>query len=141
MRYSTDGVSDPRIVGAFMPVMPVTPKATTNTQVRIIGQPGTMGIRAPKPEALPETMAGSRANQPSYSSPDVIFPSLYWTPPDNMHVPVSLFRDNEMPVPAVDRYRLAQVAMQGRKKGGQNAQAWPPAVQRWSALSGAGGLA
>ena len=141
MRYTTDGVADPRVVGAFMPVMPVTPRATTYTQVRIIGQPGTMGIPAPKPHALPETMAGSRTNQPSYNSPDVIFPSLYWTPPDNMHVPVSLFRDNEMPVPALDRYRLAQVAMRQRRTGGQNAQAWPPAVQRWSALSGAGGFA
>ena len=119
---------------ALMPQCPVTPKATTNRQVRVVGQPGTLGIPVDKPNSLPP-VSQTRATQGSWQAPDVIFPSLYVTTPDNMHAPVSLFRDNQMPVPAIGAFgrvgRIASPAFKRRGIGGQTQIDWPAVVQRF----------
>jgi len=119
---------------AFMPGMPVTPRATTSRQVVLFGQPGTQGIPAPKPNALP-MVSQTRDMQGSYRSPDVIFPQLYYTTPENMHPPVSLFRDNQMPVPAISNWgrtgRIASPTFKRRGTGGEKQVNWPAVVQRF----------
>jgi hypothetical protein len=134
VRYFVQGV-DARSVGALMPIMPVTPKATTNTQVVIYGQPGTRGIHSPRPEAVPQGNSMVATTQPSNQAPDWIFPSTYFTTADNMHPPMGLFRDNPMPVPAVPAYRIARVKMNGRRIGSQVQVDQPAVVQRWSGIS------
>jgi hypothetical protein len=132
VRIWTQGPS--AAAGALTPTLPVTPRATTYRQVVIFGQPGTLGVPAPKPSALTQT-SQTRDTQPSWRAPDVIFPQLYYTPPINMHPPVSLFRDNQMPVPAVGNFggvgQLAPPAMKRRGMGGQKAIDWPAVVQRF----------
>lgn len=129
---------------AFMPGIPVSPKASSNRAVRITGQPGTAPIDVHKPKAIPPT-AMVRTNQGSYLSPDIIFPAIYIAHADNMHAPVSLFRDNQMPVPAVDMYnfprnssygapfagRVPSPAMRRRRMGTRLAMRWPAAPQVW----------
>lgn len=136
MRYSMDG-ADARTAGALMPIMPVTPRASTYTQVVITGQPGTQGIYAPHPEAIPpNSMVAS--TQPSHLAPDWIFPSLYWPGADNMHSPMSYYRDNEMPAPAIGSYRVPRVRMTGKRIGGSTQVMWPATVQRWPNRAGGG---
>jgi hypothetical protein len=125
--------------GALMPGMPVTARATTYRQVIITGQPGTLGVPAPKPNALP-MVSQTRDTQGSWRSPDVIFPSLYVASAANMHPPVSLFRDNQMPVPARGFFggvgRLAPTAFKRYGVGGQTAIDWPAVVQQFPTMSG-----
>ena len=132
--------AQPSASAALMPTMPVTPKATTNRQVVIYGQPGTQGIPAPKPNAV-IAVSQTRDMQGSWRSPDVIFPQLYYTTPANMHPPVSLFRDNQMPVPARGNFggvgRLAPTAFKRRGTGGQKAIDWPAVVPAWQNRVGA----
>lgn len=138
----------PRAAGPFMPALPPTPKAATNGGVYIYGQPGTLGIRSPRPAAA-VPISQNKLTQPSRCAPDVIFPSIYYTTPANMHAPVSLFRDNQMPVPARDLYkfpanpnfgapfagRVPRPGMRARKTGGRQQVTWPPAVLTWPTLS------
>lgn len=131
MRYTMNDPGVPHAVGALMPTPAVMPVSSKGALVRIFGQPGTMGVPAPHPSAIPETAAGIRANQPSRCAPDVLFPSIYYTTPENMHPPVALLRDNEMPVPAVRVYNLPRVAMRGRRVGGQNQVGQPAVAQTW----------
>jgi len=134
MRYWIMGSHPADPGGALMPTCPVTPRATTSRQVVVYGQPGTLGIPAPKPNGLP-MVSQTRDTQGSWRSPDVWFPSLYVTTPENMHAPVSLFRDNQMPVPAVGVFgrvgRIASPAFKRRGTGGQKAIDWPAVVQRF----------
>ena len=140
MRYWMLGAPPGPAGGALMPGMPPSARATTYWQVKIWGQPGTQGIPAPKPEGVVPT-SQNRRNQGSYNSPDVIFPSLYYTTPENMHAPVSLFRDNPLPVPAVGAFngvaRLPNPAMNRRPVAGRNAIGWPAVVTRWGSRNNA----
>ena len=133
MRYFVQGV-ETRTAGALMPVMPVTPRASTYPQVRISGQPGTQGIHSPRPPAIPPN-ALVPTTQGSNQAPDWFFPSIYYTTADNMHPPVSLFRDNQMPAPAIPHYRLPRVRMTGRRTGSAVEVGQPAVVQRWSGLT------
>ena len=132
MRYSMMNPQVPnRPVGALMPQPAIQPSASTNGLMRLEGYPGTLGIPGPKPAALPETANGWRGNQGSYNSPDVWYPSIYFPRADNCHPPVGLFRDNQMPVPAVRIYNLPRIAQKTRRVGGQSQMGMPAALQSW----------
>lgn len=132
MRYSMmDPKAAGRPLGALMPSPAIQPSASTNGLMRVHGQPGTHGIPAPKPAAIPPTASGTRANQPSYASPDVRFPSIYYTTAENCHGPAGLFRDNQMPVPAVRVYNMPRVSMRTRRVGGQSQVGQPAVAQTW----------
>lgn len=128
-------------VAALLPQMPVTPRATTYRQVVIYGQPGTQAIPSPRPRAL-VPISQQATTQPSACAPDVFYPSIYYTTAENMHVPVSLFRDNQLPVPAVGNYggvqTLPSQKMRPRRAGGQKQIGWPSVVQRWGSINGLG---
>jgi|GEM_PF-3522558 len=141
MRLTTSARGVPSAARVALLPVPAIGSAAFNSWGgrRITGQPGTQGIPSPKPVALPETMAGSRSNQPSYSAPDVLFPSIYYARPDAQdHPPVSLFRDNEMPVPAVRVQQLPHVSQRMRRVGGQTQVGQPAAVQTWPQWRGSG---
>lgn len=104
-RYFVMGVPPDARGTAWTPSVTISPASSSNRAVHIDGQPGTMGVSAPKPSALPPISA-TRATQRSWATPDVIFPSIYIARAANMHAPVSLLRDNQMPVPAVDLYKF-----------------------------------
>lgn len=132
MRYSMlDPRAPNRPLGALMPQPAIQPSASTNGLMHVFGAPGTMAVRAPKPGAIPETAAGSRTNQPSYNSPDVMYPSVYFPRADNCHPPVGLWRDNQMPVPAVRVYNMPRVAQKTRRTGGASQIGQPAVIQTW----------
>lgn len=136
MRYTVqDAGGPPGRAGALMPVPAVDAKASTGGLVRLFGAPGNMAVPAPKPAALvPISMI--RETQPSYVSPDVIYPSVYYPLPDNMHPPVALLRTNPMPVPSVTPYQLAGIAQRMRRVGGQSQVGQPQVVQTWPEWKG-----
>ncbi len=137
MRYSMNdpGGGPPGRAGAMMPVPAVDPKASTGGTVHVFGQPGTMGVPTPKPAALP-MISQTRATQPSWASPDVMFPSIYYTTPENMHPPVALLRTNPLPVPATPVYALARIAQRMRRVGGQSQIGQPQVSQTWPQWKG-----
>jgi hypothetical protein len=120
-----------RTAGALTPTLPTTPAGTTYPQVRVYGQPGTQGIPSPRPAAIPPN-AMVASTQGSHRAPDWFFPSIYYTTPANMHPPVGLFRDNELPVPATPLRALPRVRMRARRTGGATDIRQPAVVQRWS---------
>jgi hypothetical protein len=99
--------------------------------MHLVGHPGTMPVRTPRPNALPETAAGTRSNQPSAHAPDAMYPSIYYPLADNCHPPVGLFRDNQMPVPATRIYNMPRVAQKTRRVGGQSQIGQPAVIQTW----------
>lgn len=132
MRYSMlDPRAPGRPVGALMPQPAIMPTASSNGLMRVHGSPGTTPIRAPKPNALPQTAAGTRSNQPSYVSPDVMYPSIYYPTAEHCHPPVGLFRDNQMPVPARRVYNMPRIAQKTRRVGGQSQIGQPAVIQTW----------
>jgi len=141
MRYFTMNAPGGANAAALVPQLPVTPRALTYPQVRIIGQPGTQGISAPRPNSL-VPISQQSTTQPSNCAPNVIFPSIYYTTPDNMHPPVSLFRDNQLPIPAVGNYggvgALPQAKMRRRRTGSSEQIGWPATVSRWGSVNRVG---
>lgn len=134
MRYVVNGGWSPRVAPALTPSMPTTPVATTWGWSRVSGHPGTTPIPAPKPGV--HSISPSVLNQPSWCSPDVIFPALYRSDPDPAwrHTPV---RPMEMmPVPAVNLYNMPGVAQRSRRTGGRFQVAQPGVVQQWPDLLG-----
>ena len=140
MRFTMDTTGTPAsATGALLPIPAVASlNANTYGGTHIFGQPGTMGIPAPKPNSIPETAAGWRGNQGSYCSPDVWFPSIYYTTPENNHPPVNLLQDNPMPVPAVSPRQLPGISQRMRRVGGQNQVGQPGAIQTWPQWTGQG---
>jgi hypothetical protein len=139
VRYTTNdpGAGPPGRAGALMPIPAGDPKASTGGLVELYGQPGTRGIMAPKPTAIPPN-SYTRTTQPSYVAPDMIWPSTYYTTPANMHPPVALVRTNPMPVPAQSVYQLARISQRMRRVGGQSQIGQPQVVQSWPQWRGNG---
>lgn len=137
MRYTMNdpGAGPPGRAGALMPIPAMQPKASTGGLVRLVGHPGNRAVPAPKPAALP-MISQIRETQPSYVSPDAMFPSQYYPLADNMHPPVALLRTNPMPVPAIGVYQLARVSQRMRRVGGQSQIGQPQAVQAWPQWKG-----
>jgi hypothetical protein len=133
-RYCINGSWAPEVLPALLPGIPVSPTSTTWGWAGITGHPGTQAEPSPKPGV--HSISPSVLNQPSWCSPDVFYPSLYRTDPDVAwrHVPT---RPQEvMPVPAVNLYNMAGIAMRSRKVGGRYQVAQPSVVQTWPDLLG-----
>jgi hypothetical protein len=77
---------------------------------RIIGSPGTDAIPSPRPAGVPQGITHRTAGagyRGSEQAPELWFPSVYYYGRDSMsHAPVSVFSDNQMPMPAIDPKRL-----------------------------------
>lgn len=99
MRFRTLGPIR-RLGAAALPV-PAKDAHAYQSRGPIVGQPGTQGVPAPKPAAVPQDW--SRRLHGSSDAPEVIFPSLYYYGREAMtYAPVSVLSDNQLPVPAID---------------------------------------
>lgn len=141
MKYTTDNVPE-RGAGAFMPVLnaSVSARAPQWGMVEISGHPGDLAMPSPKPSALP---AGPlpRSAQPSQQSPDVWFPSVYFTRINNFHPAnntVRITSTNEVPIPARRFNLVAKIAQRAPRVGGLRQVTWPPAPQAWQNVSAGG---
>lgn len=138
MRYHMNMAGVPvNAMAALMPQPTTSTRASSGGLVRVHGYPGTQAVPSPRPGAIPPTSFDPRT-QPSHCSPDVMFPSIYYPTPENMHPPVSLLRDNPMPVPAVQIYNMAGVAQRMRRVGGQSQIGQPAVIQQWPQWRGTG---
>ena len=106
---------------------------------KIHGAPGTQGIPVQDPAAVREDV-NSLANTGQFSTscaPNVIFPSLYWEADfPKEHAPVSVFSDNQMPIPAIASAKFYTMNPFKARKGGQRQVRQPQVVQRWAGMNG-----
>ena len=134
MRLTVSAAGVPQHLRAALLPVPAgaSAKATTYGDVgrSIVGHPGNLAIPAPKPGALPETAAGWRGNQPSYASPDVRYPSIYYLARSN-RPPVPIRNHNPRPVPARNLWNMPRIAQKSRRIGGQSQIGMPAALQTW----------
>lgn len=106
------------------------------TSRSITGHPGDMGISSPKPAAIPPGPLNREA-QPSYNSPDTIFPSQYYNRIAGQSIAgVKYFSTNELPVPATAYNSIPQIAYRPARIGGVKAIGWPPSTPVWQTLNG-----
>lgn len=139
MKYTTDNVPE-RGRGAFMPVLNacVSARAPQWGMVQISGHPGDAPVASPKPSALPDGPL-MRSAQPSYNSPDVFFPSIYYTRIGNFgpaNNGVRITSTNEVPIPARRFVLVPKVAQRRPHIGGIRQVTWPPAPQAWQSITG-----
>lgn len=134
MRYTVNGTWTESVASALTPALPSSPVSTTWGWSRVSGAPGTHPVPSPKPGV--HSVSPSRLNQPSWCSPDVIYPALYRSDPDVAwrHVPVRPM--NMLPVPAANNWNMAGTAMRARRTGGTHQVAQPGVVQSWPDLLG-----
>lgn len=137
-RYVVNGDWPANVAPALTPSMTNTPKSSFWGWSNVVGAPGTQAVASPKPGV--HSISPSVVNQPSWCSPDVIYPSLYRSDPDFRwrHIPVRPM--NVMPVPATNLYNMAGIAMRSRRTGGRYQVAQPGVAQVWPDLLGRIGL-
>lgn len=123
-----------RGLGAFTPTLVSTPHASSGGLELIAGAPGTIPIPAPKPAALP-LFGLDPKTQGSNVSPNVITPAIYIAETANMHPPVPVRHNNELPVPARGWARSPGQAFRDPSKiGGRRVVPWPRTFQRWGSV-------
>jgi hypothetical protein len=136
VRYAVPGATS----SAFVPV-PAATTAVVAYKNEVTGQPGTQGI----PTGLPEfgaqgqvvngvsvRGAGAGYNQGSGTMPDVWFPQKYYERRLTETPPVSVYSDNQMPVPAFDPRGVAAVMFRPPQFLGQAQLAQPKTLPRWA---------
>jgi hypothetical protein len=128
-------------IGAVLTPSMTRTYAGWSSRGMIRGHPGTAGIPIPGPSAIPDD--GFRRDgvgrSRSTDSPNVIFPSLYYenSPPLlKEHVPVSVFSDNQMPVPALRPQSVIRADPYQARHGGQRQVFQPQVVQTWLGMKG-----
>jgi hypothetical protein len=128
----TRGVS-PILAAALTP--PMHRVSVTESKGKVVGQPGTWAIRAPSPAAVPQNQyiaLASTGDSRSSDSPDVQFPRMYWEADmPKEHAPVSMYSDNQMPVPARVSPNVIKADPYRARKGGQRQIYQPQVIQRW----------
>jgi hypothetical protein len=121
---------------AFTPIPCINGSALAYKSA-VTGQPGTQGIPAPWPgtfdDIVPWAYAGGFSE--SKAMPQVWYPNLYYQAtleiPGSDPVPVRIFSDNQMPVPAADPRGRAAVLAGAPKFMGQRQVEARKAIPRW----------
>ncbi len=108
---------------------------------QIYGQPGTQAVPIAGRETLHFGVNDLANVGVSYSkcAPDVIFPPLYWeaAPPlEKEKAPISVFSDNQIPVPAIAAPNILRSKMFNTRKGGQRQVYQPQVIQTWRGMKG-----
>lgn len=100
-------------------LVPVPAKDAGGWQARglISGSPGTTPIASPRPGGVPQSW--NRALHRSSDAPAFWRPAVYFLCGPQVHAPVSILSDNQMPVPAVNPLLLPAVVMPGPVMQGQ----------------------
>lgn len=104
----------------------------------LTGQPGTQGIPVEAPQ-VPSADVGDLAmagTSRSGDAPNVIYPQLYYlsglTERPGAGMPVAVYSDNLMPVPAVDPRGIPSSQFKPVRRRGQSAVPVTPTLPRWS---------
>jgi hypothetical protein len=136
IRYVVPGATS----SAFVPV-PAATTAVVAFKGDVVGQPGTRGIPAPPSDfgeagqtvnGVPVRGAGSGYNQGSGTMPPVWYPQLYYERRLTETPEVSIYSDNQMPVPAADPRGVAAVMARPPQFLGQGQVVQPKAMPRWA---------
>lgn len=99
MRFASHGPADHPGAAGLVPV-PARNAGSFQSWGEVDGSPGTLGIPAPRPAAVPQSW--NRALHRSSDAPDVWFPGIYFQRGPASRAAVSVLSDNQMPVPAGD---------------------------------------
>ena len=142
VRYRVDGVPD-KWRDAWFPMPTLTPAGATSVSWTILGAPGTMPVRSPRPQGS-ATMSNSREwFPPSAVAPDYICPQLYTQDIRRLKPPVRYLpaRVAELVEPVVPIGQHgpqgpAPVVMGGRKVGCRRSMHWPRVITSWPGLRG-----
>lgn len=132
-----------RQIGAALAPTMTRAYGSWSSRGRIFGQPGTMGVHAPNPAAIPSkektAMASAGGFFASENAPDLIFPAVYYEndrPLNKEKFPGALRSDNQMPVPAQLGRRMYTQGAYKPRLGGQRQVPQPQVVQRWLPMRG-----
>lgn len=141
MKYTVDNVPA-RGASAFMPVLNacVSAQATKWGMVQITGHPGDLAVPSERPH-LPTTGQLVRTAQPSSNSPNVFYPSVYYTRIGNFgpaNNGVRVRSTNEVPIPARRIVAVPGIAQRRPRVGGLRQVTWPPAPQAWQSVNAGG---
>src|SRR5215469_3323020 len=94
-----------KLRGAALPV-PAVDAGAWKSRGPVVGIPGTMRIPAPAPVPQADSNLVAKAQTGWIGLPSSQFsywlPGIWYTPKPGSRAPVSVFSDNQMPVPAVD---------------------------------------
>lgn len=136
VRYVVPGATS----GAFVPV-PAATTAVVAFKGEVNGQPGTMGIPTGSPEfghagqvvnGVSVRGAGAGYNQGSGTMPPVWYPQLYYERRLSETPEVSIYSDNQMPVPAMDPRGVAAVMARPPQFLGQGQVTQPRVMPKWA---------
>ena len=133
--------------GAFLwPVLP-TPKATTGGLVRTVRYPNPVQVQRPAAQVptsqIPDTQPSRstrtwNAGSAGYTgvNRNQMAPDIYVPHADNMHAPMAVFSDNEVPVPAINLGRRPTSKTHRQRQGGQGQVPWNRAYPNFPNYSG-----
>lgn len=136
IRYVVPGATS----SAFVPV-PAATTAVVAYKGDVIGQPGTLGIPAAPSDfgTAGQTVngvsvrgAGSGYSQGSGTMPPVWYPQLYFERRLTETPEVSIYSDNQMPVPAADPRGVAARMARPAQFMGQAQLTQPKAMPKWA---------
>lgn len=139
-KYVLPGVPAGAQLSAFMPSWTkYAASGALQYKATVNGQPGTQGIPAPTRDTVPQPDLGDIANMGtsrSSDAPDVWYPQIYFQrtldSAPGFVVPVQVYSDNLVPVPAVDiRGRVKQLVKPVNQRG-QKMIVQPRVVPKWS---------
>lgn len=123
---------------AFTPLAGTNPVASSYGLVHIHGSPGNQPVPSPNPMKIWGTnISSDPKTQGSNNSPDVFFPSIYYTTAENMGpdadagIGMTRRRLTELPIPAVDAQRSAVAAFYRFRAGTTTPTPNRRAFQRW----------
>ena len=119
-------------------LVPVPAKDAGGWQARglISGSPGVRPIAAPRPGGVPQDKTGlaNTGYHRSSDAPPFFRPSVYFVCGPQVHAPVSVLSDNQMPVPATNPLLLPAVVMPGPVLTGQKQVRQPVVAPRYGNL-------
>lgn len=143
IRYAVPGATS----SAFVPV-PAATTAVVQFKMEVTGQPGTQGIpvgltdfgeQGQVVNGIPVRGAGAGYNQGSGTMPPVWYPQLYYERRLSEVPEVSIYSDNQMPVPAADPRGVAGVMFRPPLWLGQAQVTQPQRLPRWANWTPPGG--
>ena len=122
----------------------LTPRMTRtyagwSSRGQIYGQPGTQAVPIFGVMEQPGPDLASVGISHSHSAPNVIYPALYWEaapPTQKEKAPISVFSDNQMPIPARRAPNVLKSDPYRARKGGQRQVYQPQVVQTWRGMKG-----
>ena len=123
-------------------LVPVPARDAGGWQARglISGSPGTRPIAAPRPGGVPQDRTGQAGSgyHRSSDAPSFFRPGVYYLCGPQVHAPVSILSDNQMPVPAVNPLLLPAVVMPGPVMQGMYQVQQPKVAPRYPNLKNRG---